>query len=192
MENSKADSLEPVTTDRDGYSITENASLERKVSKYKPDGSLNFEEPIGDEFDEVLDQLNDCATGRNKSLPRNRHGNPDDPIADARQEEEVARWLNQFQFNLHKGLQERLGGAGIEIQGVGRNEHGFVVAFTDRQQRNYPAIKLTVDEAMGFMGLREEGAFNELLDQVCKKILACRDAAFNAIEQGVKRFMGGN
>ena len=171
-----------------GYKVNLDASLEPKVSKYKPDGSLDMSEPIGDEFDNVLDQLNDLYVGNARS--RGHHREWDEQIIDARKEQELVTFLNNFQASLHKSVQEQLQGAGIIVNSVQRDESGFFVVFTDRQGRNYRPVSLTVDEALGYTELKEERAFREVVQRVCVKILQSRDAFVNEIEAGVKRFMG--
>lgn len=153
----------------------EKAKARTRRSRYRPGGTVDPEN-IGDDFDEVLDPLNDLMTGRNKSLPASRNGTPDghDPIQTARERQQLERDLRSFERNMRDVLSERLMSQGIRIDGVMHDRNcDFTVYATSGRVRC--DVNLSMDEALGVTDFRDRDAFMALCDKVATKILTTRE-----------------
>ncbi len=150
-------------------------------SEYKPDGTLNLDAPIGSEFDEILDPLNDLLTGRNKSLPASRHGTPadaKDPIQTARDRQRIEREVNELQTNMRAVLSDMLAPQRISVEGVTHDRNmNFTVFAINRGDGSRLNTSFSVDEALVGTELNERDGFMRLCGIIVQRVLAARDRA---------------
>lgn len=160
---------------RDGYTVTENASLKPRKTSYLPDGTIDFDGQIGDEPDivEALDAMADLHTGRTRS--RGRYVNPDDPIQSERERREVDETMALLHQNLWGALNEKLNPQGIVVAAVGADKDYGIKVFASDSERRPCDVTITMEKALEFIGLRDEGAFRELADRVAVQILNARE-----------------
>ena len=153
-----------------------NIGTPRK-SEFKPDGTINLDAPVGSEFDEVLDPLNDMLTGRNKSLPSSRHGTAadGDPIQTARERQRIERLVNHLKQNLKLVLSDMLAPQRVAVEGVTHDRNmNFTVHAINRGDGQRISTTITVDEAM-CNEASERDAFTALCRKLAEKILTARD-----------------
>jgi hypothetical protein len=154
-----------------------------RQSCFNPDGTVDLNEKIGQEFDEVLDPLNDMLTGRNKSLPASRHGTAADadPIQTARERQSIERDLNEFQTNMARVLSDMLAPQRIKVEGVTRDrECAFTVFAINRGDGQRLTASISIDDALRSTELRNgRDDFTRLCRQVAEKVLAARERALS-------------
>lgn len=154
-----------------------------RTSQFKPDGTLNLEEPIGNDFDEVLDPLNDLLTGRNRSLPASRNGTPadsSDPIQTARERQKIERDLMHLQNNIKLLVGDMLAPQRVSVEGVIHDEAmNFTVFAINRGDGQRINATITVDEALGMTEFHERDGMHRLCSIIAERVLAARDRALS-------------
>jgi hypothetical protein len=170
----------------------ENGSPVRR-SHFKPDGTIDLTEPIGNEPDieESLEAMADLHTGRNRS--RGHHVDPDEPVQSERERREVEATMELLHQKLWGALNERLNGQGVVVAMVGPGKDFGIHVFAADSERRPCDVQISVDTALQFIGLREESAFRELVEKIAVQILNAREvakAADSAHEMSVQRVRG--
>lgn len=167
----------------------------RGVSTLKPDGSLDLDEPVGKEFEQVLESLSDLHTGKMRNRPREHRWEDEDPVIEARDREEFERLAQVISVALHTALAEKLQSQGIVIAGVGRDKRNeFVLrVFAADDHRRPCDVTLEFSDVDHFLELRQEQEFRKLVDRAATQMLAARDAQLaeqRAFEAKVQRVQG--
>ncbi len=149
-----------------------------RTSQYKADGTLDLDSPIGSEYDEVLDPLNDLLTGRNRSLPASRHGTPadaQDPIQTARDRQRVDRELVLFERNMVEVLRDMLAPQRILVQGaVHRGGYHWELFTINRSDGARLNVTVTVEKSPDDPAMRTRENFVRMLQRVAEQVLQAR------------------
>lgn len=150
---------------------------ERRKSDLKPDGTVDLEGNIGDEFEQVLDELNDHLTGRNKSLPAERH----DPIDQERHRREVESELRILQAAMKDVLTEKLTPTGLIVEGVVSHNQTYDFTFFVRDSAGR---RFDHDVSVGTMdAIWEQGGLPRVIGHIVQHLLAARDAYHTRVNQ---------
>jgi len=153
-----------------------------RTSQFKPDGTVDLEQQLGNEFDEVLDPLNDLLTGRNRSRSATRNGptGDGDPIQTAREKQAIERDVRQFQNNVKLLVGDMLAPQRIVIEAVTHDrDMAFTVFAINRSDGQRLNAQISVDEALGLTEFRDRDGMHHLCSVIAERVLAARERALS-------------
>ena len=155
-----------------------------RKSHFKPDGSLDLSQPVGDEFDAVLDLMNDLYCGRTKSQSATRH----DAIQTERERAIMDRELHYIAQELHKTLADKIRPQQLFVTSVSVrrddeiNDYVLLFRIRDMEGRPYD-VKLPTEAAAELSGFDDHRSFTAVVEHVCTQVLHAREAYHARVAQ---------